>query len=177
VSSFRIVMVEDNPADVLLIRETLKSHGLTFSLEIYSNGEDAANAIATMTEAPNLFLLDLNVPRVPGLDLLQIVRKSPLVSHVRTAILTSSQTAEDKTRSEQYGADAYIVKPQGYHEFVTLVGSAIRALLADKPRGSCVSLLRPYGFRTRPRTRLNAAASIRRRSCRTSVSTLNIILR
>jgi CheY-like chemotaxis protein len=168
VSAFRIVIVEDNPADVLLVRETLKSYGLTFSLEHYSNGEDAARAIATMAEAPNLFLLDLNIPRVPGLDLLKMVRASPAMSDVRTAILTSSQAAEDRRRSEQFGADAYIVKPQSYYEFVTLVGGAIRGLLTDKPRPACYfNFFRPRHFRKSRSTRLRNAASIHRRRRRT----------
>jgi DNA-binding response OmpR family regulator len=139
VSTPRIFIVEDNPADVLLVREALNNRGVTFSLEHHSNGEDAAKAIAAMMDAPKLFVLDLNVPRVHGFELLRIIRACPAVSHVPVAILTSSQAPTDRARSEQYGADAYIVKPQGYDEFVTLVGAAIGRFLTNKARGSCSS--------------------------------------
>jgi DNA-binding response OmpR family regulator len=135
-NDIRIVIVEDNPADVLLMQEVLKAQAFSFSLEHHSNGEDAAVAIAAMTEAPELFVLDLNVPRVHGLELLRIVRASPVVSRVPVAILTSSQSISDRTLSEQYGADAYIVKPHGYHEFVAHVGRSIRGLLMRSARGA-----------------------------------------
>jgi DNA-binding response OmpR family regulator len=137
VSGVRIAIAEDNPADVMLVREALKSHGVTFSLEHYSNGEDAAKAIAAMIDPPSLFLLDLNLPRVQGLELLRMVRARASVSAVPVAILTSSQAAEDRAQSEKYGADAYIVKPQEYDEFVTLVGSAVGALLSRGTSGNC----------------------------------------
>jgi DNA-binding response OmpR family regulator len=137
VSGLRIVLVEDNPADVLLVREALKARGLRFSLEQYSNGEDAARAIAGMVAAPELFLLDLNIPRVHGLELLRIIRACPTVARALVAVITSSHAPEDRTQSEQHGVDSYIIKPYGYHEFVTDVGAAVTALLKRKPRGSC----------------------------------------
>jgi DNA-binding response OmpR family regulator len=141
VSGIRIAIAEDNPADVLLVREALKSHGVTFSLEHYSNGEDAAKAIAAMVDPPGLFLLDLNLPRVHGLELLRMVRARAAVSAVPVAILTSSQTDEDRAQSAKYGADAYIVKPQEYYEFVTLVGDAIGALLPSDASGNFAQAL------------------------------------
>ena len=176
-NDIRIVIVEDNPADVLLVREALNSRGVTFSFEHYSHGEDAAKAIAAMTDAPKLFLLDLNVPRVHGLELLRIVRACPAVSEVPVAILTSSQAAGDRARSEQYGADAYIIKPQGYHEFVTLVGAAIGPLLTRKARGSCgSSSLKSHPSAQTSATHWNDAVSVRgsrrrprRSGCRISI--------
>lgn len=162
-NDIRIVIVEDNPADVLLVREALNSREATFSLEHYSNGEDAAKAIAAMIDPPKLFLLDLNVPRVHGLELLRIVRACPAVSEVPVAILTSSQAAVDRTRSEQYGADVYIIKPLGYHEFVTVVGAAIGPLLTRKPRGSCGSSpLKSHSPGQTPATHWKDAVSVRR---------------
>ena len=151
-SNIRIVIVEDNPADVLMVKEALKSNGITFSLEHYSNGEDAAKAVATMIEAPNLFLLDLNVPRVHGLELLRIIRTCPIVAGTPVAIITSSPAAEDRRLSEQYGADTYIVKPMGYHEFVASVSAAVGTLLKRKPGGSCrLSVARSYPLPARPK--------------------------
>jgi DNA-binding response OmpR family regulator len=99
-------------------------------------GEDAAKAIAASVEPPDLFLLDLNVPRVHGLELLRIIREVPLMAHVPVAIVTSSHAAADRAESEQLGADAYIVKPTGYADYRTQVGQAIVELLQRKPRAA-----------------------------------------
>jgi CheY-like chemotaxis protein len=136
VSAFRIVLVEDNAADVLLIKEALQHHGLAYTLEHYANGEDAAKAIAAAVEPPDLFLLDLNVPRLHGLELLRLIREAPLMAHVPVAIVTSSHAAGDRAESEQLGADAYIVKPTGYADYKTRVGQTIVELLQRKPRAA-----------------------------------------
>ena len=132
----RIVVIEDNAADVLLMEEALKQHGLECALEHFSNGEDAAKAISGMADAPDLFVVDLNLPRVHGLELLRLIRACPMVSDAPVAILTSSRAPGDKTKSEQLGADAYIVKPTGYTEFVENVGSTISRLLQRKSPGA-----------------------------------------
>jgi CheY-like chemotaxis protein len=137
VSDFRIFVVEDNAPDVLLIKEALEHHGLAYTLQLYTNGEDAARAIAEAVDAPDLFLLDLNVPRLHGLELLRIIRELPRVAHVPVAILTSSRAAGDRAESAQLGADAYIVKPIGYTDFKTQVGQAVAELLERKARAGC----------------------------------------
>lgn len=154
----RIVVVEDNPADVLLLQEALKEHGIECKIELFTNGEDAARAISVMPEAPALFLLDLNVPRIHGLDLLRQIRTRPEVAAAPVAIVTSSQAASDKTQSEQFGADAYIVKPMGYDEFVAKVGGAVvRLLNRPKAAGSAGVTRRPSCIRrNRPTPRSRA---------------------
>jgi len=137
VSDFRIVLVEDNPPDVLLIKEALQHYGLAHTLQHYTNGEEAAKAIAAAAEPPDLFLLDLNVPRLHGLELLRIIREQPAVAHVPVAIVTSSRSAEDRAESEKLGADAYIVKPNSYSDFRTQLGQSVVDLLQRKPRAFC----------------------------------------
>ena len=136
-SDFRILLVEDNAPDVLLIKEALEHHGLAYTLELYTNGEDAARAIAEAVDPPDLFLLDLNVPRLHGLELLRIIRELPVMAHVPVAIITSSRAAGDRAESEQLGADAYIVKPTRYTDFKTQVGQAVAELLERKSRAGC----------------------------------------
>ena len=138
----RIMLVEDNPADVLLLREVLHQQGIEFSLDLYTNGEDAATAIADMPAPPNLIVLDINVPRVDGLELLERIRSNPVMGKGTIAILTSSQAASDRNEAEKLGVDAYIVKPLGYHEFLSHVGGAIKRLLegtgtSQVSRGRC----------------------------------------
>lgn len=132
----RIVIIEDNPADVLLVKEALKHHGVACDLEQYSNGEDAVKAIAAMQHAPALFLVDLNIPRLHGFDVLRVIRSCSILDEAPTAILTSSRAPDDKAESERLGADAYIVKSSGYHEFLTNVGGTIVQLLQRKLPGA-----------------------------------------
>jgi len=130
----RIILVEDNPTDVLLVEETLKALQLEFTLQRYINGEQAARAFAGMTEPPDLILVDLNLPRIHGFELLQLIRANAALAHSTVAVLTSSTSAADRTSSEQCGADAHIVKPAGYYDFVAEVGGSIRILL-ERPVG------------------------------------------
>jgi len=130
------VVVEDNPPDVLLLKETLKHRQIAFMLEHYANGEDAAKAFRSMTRVPDLILLDLNVPRVNGFELLVLIRRHPVLSQAKVAVFTSSRLPGDKIQSEQLGADAFITKPLGLQEFLGTVGAAIAKLLDAGAAGS-----------------------------------------
>jgi CheY-like chemotaxis protein len=129
VKESRIIIVEDNAGDVLFVREALKHHGITFSLEHYMNGDDALQAMDRMREAPDLILLDINLPRVNGFELLTMVRNHPVLAKVPVAIVTSSVAPGDKTTAEQLGANSYIVKPSDYVEFLKEVGGEFARLL------------------------------------------------
>jgi DNA-binding response OmpR family regulator len=126
---YRILIVEDNPADVLFVREALKHHRISFTLQHHISGEDALKALAEMHEVPDLVLLDINLPRLSGFELLKRARNQGLLANVPVAIITSSVAAVDKTTGERLGIDAYIVKPADYEEFMTEVGGTIARLL------------------------------------------------
>lgn len=124
-----IVLIEDNPGDVLMLKDALQEHGIEFSLEHYANGEDAVSAFEKMARVPELILLDLNIPRVRGLEVLKIIRGHPVLANAKVAIFTSSLAASDRAESQRLGANAYIVKPPGYMQFTTQVSAAVRKLL------------------------------------------------
>ena len=65
----RIIVVEDNAGDVLFVKEALKYQGITFALQHYLNGDDALEGLNGMREAPDLILLDINLPRVNGFEI------------------------------------------------------------------------------------------------------------
>lgn len=128
-SQARIVVVEDNTVDILLLRDALSKAEISFSLDQYLNGEEAMRAFSSMTEVPDLILLDLNLPRLHGFEVLRAIREHSVLAHARVAIFTTSRAPGDRLESEKLGADAYIVKPPGYEEFLTRVGGAIKKLL------------------------------------------------
>jgi two-component system, chemotaxis family, response regulator Rcp1 len=127
--SVKIFLVEDNLGDVGLVREVLRERQITAKLEHYENGQDARAAIASMTDLPDLVLIDINVPRISGLELLAIIRSQASTAGLPTAVLTSSQNPADKAEAERLDATAFIVKPLGFPEFMNDVGAAIQGLL------------------------------------------------
>src|SRR5947208_16839293 len=95
--TFHIVLVEDNRGDVFLIEEALRSAGLPFRLTRYADGDVAIDLLSrTFEPAPDLILVDLNLPKVDGLDVLRELKHMPHLSHTPAAILTSSQSPRDK---------------------------------------------------------------------------------
>ena len=132
---FHIVLVEDTEPDVFLIREALERDGLEFELEVLDDGEKAVDFIDRIDQdpairRPNLLLLDLNLPKKSGGQVLERVRQSPACAHVPVVILTSSDSPMDKARAAQYKATEYFKKPSKWDEFMRL-GPLVRDLLVE----------------------------------------------
>jgi len=125
----RIVLIEDNETDVLLVKRALTQHGIDCELEHWADGELAETAIRGWETNPSLVLVDLNLPRVDGFDLLRLIRSRPQLAGVRVAVFTSSNSPADMRRAHELGADAYIVKPPGLNSFLNEVGRRIREFL------------------------------------------------
>ena len=129
----RIVLVEDDPADVYLLEKTLQQLQINYDLTRYDDGEEALKALASDDcPVPDLILLDLNLPRREGFDVLRSVRSKPRLSGVPVGILTASDAAKDRHRIALIGAERYIHKPPTLEEFLDQVGLAINELL-DPP--------------------------------------------
>jgi two-component system, chemotaxis family, response regulator Rcp1 len=127
----RITLVEDNPADVYLLEEALRTHGVVFELDWIPDGEQALARLSAMRDGaqPHLILLDLNLPKVDGKELLSAVRKTPALRGTRVAILTSSDSPSDRRDTEALGADCYIKKPPTLDEFLA-IGRVIKELVS-----------------------------------------------
>src|SRR5579862_4910914 len=133
--AYRIWIAEDNPADVYLIEEALRREGFTYRLQIADNGEDMLNKIAALDQnpsegAPDLFMIDLNLPRRSGTDILARIRGSSCCSKVPVIIITSSDSPEDRSRASQLGASYYFRKPPELDRFLTIGGIVGRFLTA-----------------------------------------------
>lgn len=130
----RIFLVEDSAPDVVLIREALHAQNLDHRIKCCVDGEEAIRVLAQAEASPipDLIILDLNLPRIGGFDVLRWIRSTPRLSHVPVAILTSSQAAKDSELAERLGASAFISKPPNLADFLSVVGRALVELL---PRG------------------------------------------
>ena len=115
--AFRVLLVEDDEDHVFLIRRALRDlDDVQVVLDVAANGDDALHYLASRQQAPaaerpQLALLDLKVPRISGLDVLEHIRSSPVYSSLPTVLLTSSERAEDRDRAKQLGASGYLCKP------------------------------------------------------------------
>lgn len=128
----RVVLVEDNPGDVFLIQEALREKGLHFEIMHYSDGEEAWQAMTTAEALPDLILLDLNLPKIEGVNLLRQIRADVRLTSVPVAVLTSSQSPQDEQQAMQYGAARFIRKSATLDEFLEGVGGAVVDILTAR---------------------------------------------
>jgi CheY-like chemotaxis protein len=119
-----ILLAEDNPADVFLLRESLKEHGIEFALEVAENGEQAMARLNELRDGsgdgtPDLVVLDLNLPQVDGTELLRHLRSIPRLAGLPVVIFTSSDSTQDRQNAAMLGA-MYIRKPVNLDEFMKI---------------------------------------------------------
>ena len=135
-----ILLAEDNPADVYLIREALREHGVDCTLRVASDGKDVLRIISperSDEEVPplGLIILDLNLPRHDGIEILQRVRETPALAHVPVVVLTSSDSPRDRLLANQLGATCYLRKPSSLDQFLSL-GAVFKDLLEANERSA-----------------------------------------
>jgi CheY-like chemotaxis protein len=132
----RILLAEDNDGDVFLVRRALEKRGLLHELVVAHNGEEALAWLdgheKNRDAAPHLILLDLNLPRVDGLQILSHVRKSDSFSCTPVIVLTSSDSPKDRQMALEFGANLYFRKPTDLASFMDL-GRIIEDLLKTNP--------------------------------------------
>lgn len=129
-----IFMAEDNPADVYLIRHVLKESGIDFQLKVAADGKQALSFLCgegsfDETSMPALILLDLNLPKHDGTEILERIRRDRAFASVPVIILTSSDSPKDRLTATELGATCYLRKPSSLNEFMA-VGAVIKEVLA-----------------------------------------------
>ena len=133
-----LLLVEDNPADVFLVRESLREEGLDCDLQVADDGEQAIQffeRVDTGSQAPpDLLLLDLNVPRIGGEQVLERLRKIQQCAGIAVVVITSSESPHDRQKARDLGADEYFRKPTNLDDFMAL-GKLVRRL-AEKRHGA-----------------------------------------
>jgi DNA-binding response OmpR family regulator len=128
-----ILLIEDAEPDVFLVREALKSAGLDFRLTVLDDGEKAIQFIDALDRSgnqvcPQVILLDLNLPRCSGDEILGHIRNSDRCKNIPVLVITSSDSPRDKVNVFSLGASIYFRKPSRLDEFLRL-GPLVRELV------------------------------------------------
>jgi len=129
----RIFLAEDNLGDVFLIEEALKRQSLVCDIDHYATAEEAINAAAlcgnTGVPVPDLMMLDYNLPRGNGSDILAAAGHNPKLAAVPKVIVTSFLQADELSQALELGASCLITKPVDFESFMRDVGAKIAELL------------------------------------------------
>jgi CheY-like chemotaxis protein len=129
----RVLLIEDAEADVLVVQESLKESGIDFELQVLDDGEKALELLDALdgdidSPLPNVILLDLNLPRKNGAQVLERIRRSLRCGNVPVVIVTSSDSPKDRAEASHLGATHYFRKPSSLDEFMKL-GPLVESLL------------------------------------------------
>jgi CheY-like chemotaxis protein len=124
-----ILLVEDNPADVRLTVEALKEAQTPSNLHVVDDGVEAMTFLRSpspQSPRPDLILLDLNLPRMDGREVLNEIKRDESLRHIPVVILTTSQAEQDVLKSYQLAANAFVTKPVDLDQFFKVVRSIDR---------------------------------------------------
>ncbi len=124
----QILMVEDNPDDIELTVEALKDARVANHLTVVQDGEEALSYLRcrgkyAQAVRPDLILLDLNMPRKNGRDVLRDIKNDPKLKRIPVVILTTSQAEDDILHTYDLHANCYITKPVDFNQFLKVVRS------------------------------------------------------
>jgi len=126
VKAIDVLLVEDDPGDVLMTREAFKDNKLANRLSVVPDGVDAMAYLRKEGQfagspRPDLVLLDLNLPRMDGREVLAAMKSDPELRRIPVVVLTTSEAEEDVLRSYSLHANAYVTKPVDFHRFIEVV--------------------------------------------------------
>ena len=130
----RLVLIEDNPADIRLLQLALDELGEPYQLEVLTDGEAALHYVCeqcgTISPDPCLIVLDLHLPRHQGAAVLRALRAEPALTHVRVAVVTTQASPTEEAEVVQLGVRLYRHKPTGLDEWLRL-GAELMALCQE----------------------------------------------
>lgn len=132
----KLLLVEDNQGDIRLVQEAVRESELDFNIRVASNGREALELLGFGSESnpenlPDIILLDLNLPRLSGREVLSMIKKDPLYRRIPVLIFSSSENQEDIFRSYQLHANCYISKPTGFEDYIKVIHSILEFWFHD----------------------------------------------
>jgi CheY-like chemotaxis protein len=121
-----VLLVEDDPGDVMMTREAFQDYKLRNELHVVSDGAEAMAFLRQEGEyagrpRPDLVLLDLNLPRMDGRQVLESIKSDPELASIPVVVLTTSENEDDVLRSYSLHANAYVTKPVDFEQFIRVI--------------------------------------------------------
>jgi CheY-like chemotaxis protein len=121
-SKKNILLVEDDRIDVMTVKRALKDINVTNKLDVVNNGEEALKFLRDKNnDQPCIILLDLNMPRMNGIEFLRIAKQDDNIKRIPVVVLTTSKEEQDKVQSFDLGVAGYMAKPVDYQQFVNVI--------------------------------------------------------
>jgi CheY-like chemotaxis protein len=117
-----ILLVEDDRVDVLTVKRAFRDIPIAQKLDVVNNGEEALEYLRnSKNKKPYLILLDLNMPKMNGIELLEVIKSDNELKLIPVVVLTSSKEKKDKLDSYNWGVAGYVLKPLAYQEFIEVM--------------------------------------------------------
>jgi response regulator RpfG family c-di-GMP phosphodiesterase len=124
--NLKILLIEDDMIEVMKLNRSISSLKLSHKIIEANNGEDALKLLSNKDNLPDIILLDLNMPKINGIEFLSILKRDDTLKYIPTIILTTSNNQKDLISCYEIGIAGYVLKPLKYEEYV----SKIEKLLA-----------------------------------------------
>ena len=116
-----VLLIEDDPGDILIAREALRAGMLASSLTVMQDGAEALASLRGAASPPDLVLLDLNLPGMTGHEVLEQIKNDPELRLIPVVVLSTSSADQDVRRSYELGANVYVTKPVDFDRFTEVV--------------------------------------------------------
>lgn len=126
VKKLKILLIEDDMIEIMKLNRTISTLKLDHKIIEANNGEEALELLEEKDNLPDIILLDLNMPKINGIEFLKILKKDAILMYIPTVILTTSNNQRDLLECYKTGVAGYVIKPLKYEDYV----SKIEKLLA-----------------------------------------------
>lgn len=122
--SLFILLVEDDPDDVELMQEALKSANIDYTIKIVNQGDKVMSYLEVCNNFPSVIILDLNIPKLHGREVLNLIKTSARFKNIPVAILTTASSQKEKEQCIHAGADTFLTKPstvEGFNQTIKAI--------------------------------------------------------
>ncbi|MFL0093127.1 response regulator [Tenacibaculum maritimum] len=120
-----ILLIEDNMIEIMKMQRTISLLGLQHTVKEAKNAKDALKFLEDKTKLPDIILLDLNMPKVSGIEFLSILKNDENYKHIPTIILTTSDNQKDLLSCYKIGVSGYMLKPLKYDDYVKKIAAVL----------------------------------------------------
>lgn len=124
-NALKVLLIEDNMIEIMKMNRTVSLMETKHEITEAKNAEEALTILETKTNLPDIILLDLNMPKINGIEFLSIIKNDPELRHIPTIILTTSDNRKDILECYRIGISGYILKPLKYEEYVSKIETTL----------------------------------------------------